>query len=105
MVFFNNYVSCLYIQLSSGNRDPNFLRMSSQKCVPSVHFVAASLYLSIFPFYFGGLDVGLIISVPEFPYLLYMCHFLDIFKTVFIKHFYFNIAASQRAHDANKMSN
>ena len=44
---FNNYVSLLYIQLSLGNI---FTGISWQHCLPSVHFVAALLNLSVFPF-------------------------------------------------------
>ena len=34
--------------------------------------MAALLYLSVFPFGVGGLDVDLIVSVPEFSYLLFI---------------------------------
>ena len=38
--------------LSLGNRVFTFLGKSFQLCLPSVHFVAALLYLSVFPFGF-----------------------------------------------------
>ena len=38
--------------------------------MPSIHFVAAKLDLSIFPFGVWGLIGDLIVSVPEFIYLL-----------------------------------
>ena len=47
-------VSWLYIQLSLGN-SVRFWGKSYQLCLPSFHFVAALLYLSVFPFGVGGL--------------------------------------------------
>ena len=56
MIFsFNNYVSLSYFQLSLYNRVATFLGKSCQLCLPSVHFAAAELYLSVFPFGNGGL--------------------------------------------------
>ena len=59
----------LYIQLSLGNRVPTFLVKSCQLCLPSVHFVAALFYLSVFSFGTGGLGVDLIVSLPVFSNL------------------------------------
>ena len=52
---FNNYVSWLYIQVSLGNIITTFLGKGYQLCLPSVHFVATLLYLSVIPFDVGGL--------------------------------------------------
>ena len=51
----NKYVSLRYIQLGLGNRVTIFLVKSCQLCLPSVHFVVAKLYFSVFPFGVGGL--------------------------------------------------
>ena len=47
----------------------HFLGKSCQLSVPSVHFVAAYLYLFVFPYGVGGLDVALIVLVPELTHL------------------------------------
>ena len=62
------------IQLSFGSRVPTFYGKSCQLCLQSANFVAALLYLSVFPFGGWGLDVDLIVSVPEFSYLLWLTY-------------------------------
>ena len=49
--------------------------------------MAALLYLSGFPFGVWGLDVGLIISVPEFSYFLFtVTIFIPVLLNVNTKH-------------------
>ena len=60
---------------------PTFLGKNCQLCLPSVPFVAALLYLSGFSF---GVDVDLVVSVPEFSYLLFSAS-RDIPEMVFQK--------------------
>ena len=54
-------------QLHLGNSVAIFFGKNCQVCLLSVHFVVAKLYLFFFPF---SVDVDLIVSVPEFTYLL-----------------------------------
>ena len=47
-------VDCL-IEVSVGNRVPTFLEKSCQFYLSFIHFVAALMYLSVFPFGVEGL--------------------------------------------------
>ena len=46
---FNNYEGLRYIQFSLSNKVATVLRNRCQLCLPYVHFVAAKLYVSVFP--------------------------------------------------------
>ena len=54
MFYFQQECMFKIIQLGLGNRVANILGKGCQLCLPSVHFVAASLYLSVFTFGVGG---------------------------------------------------
>ena len=60
-----------YVRLSLGGGVDAYFGGSCRICLPSVHFVAAWLCLSVFPFGVGGLGVDLIVLVPEFIYLFF----------------------------------
>ena len=73
MFSFNNCASWLYILLSLGNRVHTFLGKRCKLCSPSVHFMVALLYLSVFPFGVGGLWIWLYQFLSSLIWILGQC--------------------------------